>query len=213
MSFLIDIVKVFTYECVLESVIFQFLSKLTICNHTSYGYVCSDLIISRHLFQVDEDSVFRHKGERRVRTLDDDDANITVESEPSLDPDSTPQSDSTGDAIRVESDGEASDSSSDADSEMDDNIDPSSSEKVVTDSSDRPEKTDQSELEASVADLNVGVAVKRSPECNVSDGDADNVEQQADVKETAGNDEAADDDEETFFPDTAIELQYKKGER
>ncbi|KAK2150925.1 hypothetical protein LSH36_382g02027 [Paralvinella palmiformis] len=76
------------------------------------------------LFKVDEDSVFRHKGERRVRTLDDDDANITVESEPSLDPDSTPQLDSTGDAIHVESDGEVSDSSSDADSEMDDKYRP-----------------------------------------------------------------------------------------
>ena len=183
--------------------------------------------------QVDEDSVFRHKDERRVRTIDDDDVSNTVESELSQEPDSQ-----LG-LASVESDGDTSGSESHP--QVDDNStagqmkdeSPSLTEKRKEDNfSTEIAKSDQTELETNFSDLNLEAGsnsteadgkVKDSADKqndNSSDDDddddgddggheVDDLETQTDLKDRAMNDA----EDESLFPDTNIELQYVKGEK
>lgn len=151
------------------------------------------------LLQLEEDSVSRHKGERKVRTQDDDLESIADSI--------ATESDMTNDAESVLNESDNDDGSdSGEENENDEQCLESKMEKVEIKVKSEGDVSDSPRSESESHDLDL-------PQSKSYDkGTSVNVEQCDDSKEDSKN-TSDNSDGEQMFPDTNITLQHVKGDK
>lgn len=135
-------------------------------------------------FKVDEDSVFRHKGERRVRALEED--SVTTYS------DVTDVTDQVGSDNDEEEEEEGGDTDTESTNDKLEDIEESDSEEAEKAPTDSGEKNDTGDVSKEVKG---GAALENGKEAENDPSDSD------------------DSDGELQFPDTSIKLQHVKGDK
>ena len=150
------------------------------------------------LFQLDEDSIFRHKDERKVRTLEDDASSVAESSATSNDQeldisdgdsDSEHGTDQHEDEARNQG-GSDKKESQNAQKRTEDDKDQTSSKRVNS------QNSDDAKLD-----------IERSSS-NEKTSETDEREEKAEVVDSESSDEG-----ESLFPDTSIQLQHVKGDK
>ena len=154
--------------------------------------------------QLDDDSLERHKDERRVRTLDDDAESLAGASVTTESSDVTSLAEDTESALSIQ------------DSDSDDS-DANDAEKESLDSNDNSEVIVKHEATSDVKTLSADV-IKDDATDSACDKDApvnvsnDGVNDGRDADDVSEDSEAADDDNsDTEFPDTSLALHHVKG--
>ena len=152
---------------------------------------------------MDEDSIFRHKDERKVRTLEDDASSVA---ESSTTTDANDQELDIGDSDN-DSEHEEDKHSSDSKQETCDKLDAIHEE-------DKNAKSESDNVERTYTETDLkGQETLDEQSKDTGDADMDIDKPTEETNKQESKDSSSSDEGESLFPDTSIQLQHVKGDK